>query len=132
MSRVQRLLMLAGLAMGSLVWLAMVVYQMAIPPEGMGAVGEPVTAWGIVQLVLSALGAAGFTGAGVREWIIGLIQRVSPGVKAGVANDLIDVGKIATMYALVQGATDPAIKAKWTEAARTEMDGFRDSIFPAT
>ncbi len=130
MSRFQRLLMMGGLAIGSVVWLCMVVYQMAIPPEGMGAVGEPITAWGIAQLVLSALGSAGFTLGSVREWIIGLVQRA--GVKPGVANDLIDVGKIATMYALVQGATDPATKAKWTEAARTEMDGFRDSIFPTS
>lgn len=141
MSRVQKIVVCVVLSVASLIVVVAIAAEMLVPRTGPGfGTAAPVTTAGWIQLVLSVLSAAGFSSATIWQtaavWLeshgAAALKKVAPGLGAATGQELIDVAKIATMIALINGSKDDTARQQWTKAARLEFDSLRDAIFPAT
>jgi hypothetical protein len=137
--RTHKLALYTTLALLSVITTAVIIQEMVTPQISRGSAAAPVTAAGWVQLVLSALAAAGFSGASVWQGAAALIEtrlsrvirQVMPAVPDKAVVAVVDVTKLTAFLALLRQVTDDATKAKLTEAARLACDNLRDDLFPA-
>ena len=99
--------------------------------RGAGPDGVQVTGSGWLQLLLSGLGAGGFSIASIVAILKHGAELIPTGWQRDAVNTAVDVGQIGLYQKLYAGSKDTSERAKLREAAKIVNDTLFDGWFPA-
>ena len=130
MSRSTKLAAVSAGALVCFIIAAVIVFEMAKPVASYGA-GSPEatpTTAGIVQLLLSLVGGAGFTLTALWQGAVAFLE--SRGMSHGSATQAVDFAKVTAIVGLCAALPDGPTKTSLNAAGRAACDELRDQLFP--